>query len=173
MLCLFFRHRRRKCESEPRHGVASRRRFPVNPRSESHTFVLDIAFLDVTSLCLHSWNTMEAFFLFFLFLRALWSVPFKTETCCIMQRRVINGVWSDLLRIERSCTEQAQAEWELDYGCGNTKWRLNPLYVSILESNVLCLILMWWLLGKSCLASPPPSLLPLCQKGYTSEPQST
>lgn len=32
------------------------------------------------------------------------------------------------------------AERALDYGC--EKWGLNPLYVSILESNVLCLILM-------------------------------
>ena len=39
---------------------------------------------------------------------------------------------------------------ELDYCCENRKWRLNPLYVSILKSNVLCFNVMT--LGKSSLA---------------------
>lgn len=73
----------------------------------------------------------------------------EQKTCCVMHAW---DVWFDQIFRgwrEGSCTKQAKAEWELDYGCEDAKRGLNPLYVSILESNVLCLILMWWLLGKS------------------------
>lgn len=49
-----------------------------------------------------------------------------------------------------SHTETDEADQELDYGCENTKWGLNPLYVSTSVGNVLCLILIWWLEGRKC-----------------------
>lgn len=126
-----------------------------------HIHKLDAVFSDVTTkyqggICFCS---LASFFFFF-----------EVKSCDVSSHAWSDPPWTEVKLCKIS---KAGAGVEIMVA-RSAKWRLNPLYVSILESNVLCLILMWWLLGEKlpdlCLTLP---VLLTTRQSYIREPQST